>query len=319
MIHKAECFRQALQQVQTHRHIAIEQADARRNALLSSNHEFAALEQALIKLSQKKMMAKIQNNDSLPALEQEYYAMLEHRSQLLQSSGLSDEALLPAFACVLCQDTGITDGKTCQCVQKLANQKMLEQLCEDLPAETFSFDTFSLDYYSSVQDKKQMQQVFTICQDYVRTFSLAADSLYMLGNTGLGKTHLTFSMAKEIVTNGFSVIYCTAQSMITALEKEHFGQTNQPVSEWYQNTELLILDDLGTEFLSAVAQAALYTVINHRILMHFPTIINSNLSPKELETRYGERLASRIFGCYRTLRFVGKDIRIQKRLASKKF
>ena len=85
--------------------------------------------------------------------------------------------------------------------------------------------------------------------------------------------------------------------------------------------DLLIIDDLGTEFLSSVAQSELYNVINHRVLHALPTIINSNLSPTQLEERYGERLVSRICGCYQSLHFYGDDIRIKKlkkRVASKK-
>ena len=78
--------------------------------------------------------------------------------------------------------------------------------------------------------------------------------------------------------------------------------------------DLLILDDLGTEFPSAYVNAALYNIINSRMLAERPTIISTNLTLKELESRYSERFASRIAGYYGKLEFLGNDVRVQKRL-----
>ena len=81
--------------------------------------------------------------------------------------------------------------------------------------------------------------------------------------------------------------------------------------------DLLILDDLGMEFPSAYVNAALYNVIDTRMLAKRPTIISTNLTLKELEKRYGERFVSRITGNYGMLEFIGSDIRRQKRMQRK--
>ena len=321
MINKAECYALAMQEVKNARHLALEKADTARLALLETHPELARLEKELISLSQKKMQATLHSPGELPALQKEYNGLKEKQATYLTAIGLTETAFEPDFSCSLCQDTGITPKGTCDCVKKRANEKMLEQLCDQFPIDDYSFDTFSLDYYEWDEQKKT-EEIFNACKYYAETFSKKSKSLYLLGNTGLGKTHLTFAMAKEIVKKGHSVIYCTAQTMISALEKEHFGQTDQPLQEYYLNCDLLILDDLGTEYLSNVAQSELYNVINHRILAGTPTIINSNLSPAQIKERYGERLLSRICGCYQSLHFYGDDIRIKKmkkRVASKKF
>lgn len=73
--------------------------------------------------------------------------------------------------------------------------------------------------------------------------------------------------------------------------------------------DLLILDDVGTEFNSPFYTAALYNVINERILSEKPTIISTNLDKKQLKARYGEQIASRISGMFHPLACAGKDIR----------
>ena len=78
--------------------------------------------------------------------------------------------------------------------------------------------------------------------------------------------------------------------------------------------DLLILDDLGTEFPSPYVNAALYDILNTRMMAEKPTIISTNLSLKELEDRYSQRFASRVTGYYGKLEFLGRDVRVQKRL-----
>ena len=317
MVNKAECNDNALQQVRNHRHIAIEKADELRDRLLATHFELQQIESELIALSKKQMLARIRKDPVLEQIVTEYDALRLKKSFQLQKLGYSDDVFSPVFRCRVCDDNGVVDGRFCNCVKRLAHQKMLEQLCKDMPVESFSFESFSLDFYQG-DDRVKMEKNFTDCQSYVKDFSLASDSIYMLGGTGLGKTHLAFAMAKEIVKKGFSVVYSPAPTLISELEKEHFGQTAEKVSDFYKSADLLIIDDLGTEYLSPVAKSSLHHVVDHRLLMKLPTIINSNLLPSELLKQYGERLASRIGACYRTMHFVGKDIRIQKRLASKK-
>ena len=120
-----------------------------------------------------------------------------------------------------------------------------------------------------------------------------------------------------MIEKGFGVIYGSAQSFAVSLEKERFDrrEDGEPGDTHSQllSCDLLILDDLGTEFPSAYVNAALYDIINSRMLAEKPTIISTNLSMKELEERYSERFASRIAGYYGKLGFLGNDIRIEKR------
>ena len=318
MVNKAKCFEEALQQVRNHRHISLEQADALRQDLLNRHADLKKMEQDLISLIKRQMIAKISSDSLASDLQKEYDALHRQRSAALTELGYAPDVFEPTFNCQICQDNGMLDNGYCDCVKKIAYQKMLEQLNNDLPIDDFNFDSFSLTYYDDLNDRRQMEEVFAFCKQYAKEFSLNSENLYLMGSTGLGKTHLTFSIAKEAVAKGYSVIYCTAQSMISDLEKEHFNHDTISIGENYRNSQLLIIDDLGTEFLSPVAQSVLYNIINTRVLKHLPTIINSNLTATQIEERYGQRLISRIFGCYKTLKFAGKDIRIQKMLISKK-
>ena len=81
-----------------------------------------------------------------------------------------------------------------------------------------------------------------------------------------------------------------------------------------ENCDLLILDDLGTEVSNQFTNSCLYMVLNNRINLKRPTIINTNLSGKELKARYSDRIASRMLCEFKPFIFVGQDIRYRKNL-----
>ena len=77
--------------------------------------------------------------------------------------------------------------------------------------------------------------------------------------------------------------------------------------------DLLIIDDLGTEFMTSFTGPELFNTLNTRILNLKPTIISTNLSLAELKNFYSDRIISRIFGNYEILPVFGDDIRILKK------
>ena len=96
------------------------------------------------------------------------------------------------------------------------------------------------------------------------------------------------------------------------VEKEKFHSENSGAYEQMQTCDLLVIDDLGTEMVTTFTKSALYNLINTRLLNKKPTIINTNLSMKEIEEIYSPRITSRLVGNYNANKFVGFDIRQQK-------
>ena len=136
-----------------------------------------------------------------------------------------------------------------------------------------------------------------------------------MGGTGLGKTHLSLAIANVVINRGYSVIYGTAQNILGDLQNENFGRIDN--LKYRENeildVDLLILDDLGTEFKSAYTVSCLYNIINTRLSAKLPTIISTNYSIDEIESIYDQRTTSRIIGGYSTLILTGNDIRYIKK------
>ena len=134
-----------------------------------------------------------------------------------------------------------------------------------------------------------------------------------MGETGLGKTHLSLAIVAAVSEKGYSVVYGPAGNLFTAAEREHFSYSGETEKlDSMLSCDLLVIDDLGTEFLSPFTSSLFYNIINSRILENKPTIISTNLSIAEIEKRYSDRIASRFIGNYEVKRFLGEDIRQQK-------
>ena len=253
----------------------------------------------------------------LTRMKERGMALREEYNGLLAQSGLSLEDVTPQYQCPNCRDSGFVDGRMCQCLKSLQRRMAYERLSMDAPLESCTFESFSLEYYQEDERCTADGKVFRACQSYGENCGPTLPACCSAAEPAWGKTHLSLAIAGKAIEKGMGVIYGSAQSFAVALEKERFDR--EPPEEGDTNTQLtecdlLILDDLGTEFPSAYVNAALYNIINSRMLAERPTIISTNLTLKELESRYSERFASRIAGYYGKLEFLGNDVRVQKRL-----
>ena len=245
-------------------------------------------------------------------------ALKEEYNRLLAEHHLTEADVTPQYHCLACRDTGFVDGRMCSCLKSLQRRIAYDKLSMNVPLDSCTFESFSLDYYQEdEQAYRQMEKVYNACKSYGERFRGDSPSLLFKGGTGLGKTHLSLAIAGKAIEKGFGVIYGSAQTFAVALERERFdrdlpeeGSTQAQLT----SCDLLILDDLGTEFPSPYVNAALYDILNTRMMAEKPTIISANLSLKELEDRYSQRFASRVTGYYGKLEFLGRDVRVQKRL-----
>lgn len=250
------------------------------------------------------------NSERLEALQTKFNALVKEQQQLKLKVELED--YVPY--CTTCSDTGYVGSTLCKCVLKRAKELSLAGLSASMPITESSFENFSLDYYSG-ENKKAMEKVFEFSKDYAKNLNKNSKSLLFFGQTGLGKTHLSLAIASAALEKGLGVVYSPIQNLIQKLEKEHFSyNSDTPVLDDVLECDLLILDDLGTEFSTAYSQATIYNIINSRILTSKPTVISTNLDVEELAAKYHNRVASRIIGSYDIKKFCGSDVRQQKKI-----
>lgn len=254
--------------------------------------------------------------------------LLEHQNkqaqylvkQLLKKHNYPEDYLEISYTCSKCNDTGYYNNTYCSCLLSLTGKIAVQSLNKNSQISLYSFDKFSLSYYAGRKDKNNidcyvaMEKNFNYCQAYAKNFAKNSPSILMFGNTGLGKTHLSLSIASEVLKKGFSVLYDSVINFLTQIEKEHFGKenTSNDTLSLLLSCDLLILDDLGTEFDSSFYHSVIYNIVNTRINRSLPTIISTNMNHDNISYKYDERISSRIFSTYTVLEFIGYDIRVLK-------
>lgn len=250
------------------------------------------------------------------------------RARLLEELGYAADALDDTPACPRCGDTGWEGGGMCDCLKQLCAAEQMKALTALLNlTEEQSFANLRFDVYSGTvrqeegcSPRERMKKIAAVCEGFARQFPhYPLKNLLLSGGTGLGKTFLSGCIARMVSEGGYSVVYDTAINLFAAFETRKFtrdaaeerqarGDTRR-----YLSCDLLILDDLGSELTTPMAQSTLYEVVNSRLQGDKRTIISTNLSMDQIRDRYTPQVASRIEGLYRELTFFGEDIRLNDR------
>ena len=260
---------------------------------------------------------------AIAVLRDENLSLQAEKRELLAKMGLPEGALEETPACPLCSDTGYRNGQVCRCLRVYYAREQKRELSRMLDLGGQSFDSFDLNWYSDRVEpgqKKSARQhmeekVYNSCAEYASHFGKRPENLLLFGAPGLGKTHLSAAIAREVSERGFSVVYDTAGHIFGQFEQQKFGREEEADDhvERVLSCDLLILDDLGSEMTTAFVQSALYQIINTRLMERRSTIISTNLTPEGIAQRYSPQIASRIEGEYTLLPFVGEDIRRLKK------
>lgn len=307
------------------RRIAAGQRAAELHTRMRANPRVCELEMRMAR-SAKRLTAVILRRsadfeEEFEAIKAENLAAQEEIAQILLAAGETVTDFEPRYACEICDDTGFVNGRSCACRQALLREYASRELCRLTGMKPKTFDELDLTYYSNTYDERlgcspreHMQSVLAYCRWYADGFDTARPNLLLRGGTGTGKTHVSLAIAAGACEREASVIYGSVQQLLHVLESEHFGRAVGNTEQTLLECDLLILDDLGTEFSSSFYTSALYALINGRILSARPTVISTNLDAAAIYDHYGEQIASRLIGTYEPLLFVGSDIRQQKLL-----
>lgn len=130
------------------------------------------------------------------------------------------------------------------------------------------------------------------CKRYCEISSEALEKgygMYIFGNSGSGKTHLTACMANKLMTEYREILFTNFFEISAAIRKGfRSNNTNeQGILDRIANVDFLFIDDLGTERVKKDnedmwLQEKIFEVINKRYNNKKPTIFTSNYSLQEL-------------------------------------
>ncbi len=320
MAYNSDAFKKVMDDFSAKRARAIDEADMRLRDVTERCPQIKLIDLALSGTGVAIMEAISEGREGI----EDRINNIRHKNEELQQQRIDCLALLgydsdytfPKFECPKCKDTGYDGAALCECFRKELVLETCRRSGLGRLVDVQTFDSFSLDYYKYNDDVyENMLLNYNVSKNYAEKFSSASQNLMFIGSTGLGKTHLSTAIAGKVIELGFDVCYDTAANLFLSFENERFGKQNSKYAtptDRYFECDLLIVDDLGTEVTTQFTVSALYNLINTRFMNGRPVLLNTNLSLEEMQKKYGERIASRLFGESIVLRFVGKDVRLLK-------
>ena len=257
-------------------------------------------------------------------MRENFARLKSEKDVLLANAGFSNDYMNLHYTCDICKDTGYADNKRCKCFeQKLIDEAYTNSNLSAIIKDQ-NFSSFSFDYYSKnalengISPYNRICDIYRIAVEFANNIEPYPKSLLFYGENGLGKTFLSSCIAKEVLDKGKTVVYTTATRLFSIYEDYKFNRKhdNGVIEKAYQ-CDLLIIDDLGAEYISKATIPFMFDLLNTRLLEGKKFIISSNHSVADLTEIYTKRFTSRIYEYFMPLEFLGTDIRVQKMINQK--
>jgi DNA replication protein DnaC len=226
------------------------------------------------------------------------------------------------MSCSLCNGTGWKlverDGRSavtrCDCWRATLSDKLLQEA--QIPRRYQHCDLEHFVTYGNESLEQAVKQARWIVANYFQT----TRGLFLLGQPGVGKTHLAVAVLKGIITQhrvhglfyDLSQLLRVIRSTYNPAVRTSESEVLQPVMQ----ADLLVLDDLGREKTSEWVEETLNLIVNTRYNERRLTLFTSNYDisndltdPDSLQVRVGARMYSRLHEMCEFLHLSGADYR----------
>jgi len=142
--------------------------------------------------------------------------------------------------------------------------------------------------------------------------------IWLMGDTGTGKTTLAMLISKEILRQGHTVAIYSLPKLLARIRSTYGAeQGEESYADFFERlceVDMLHLEDLGTEYRTEWVLEQLYALINERYERQRSIMVTSNSTYEELEDQLGDRVVSRLVEiCGDPLALYGTDHRIEYR------
>ena len=217
----------------------------------------------------------------------------------------------------------LEEEKKLRMMQEFANKvdKIIKNSKMSKRNLNYKFDNFEV----NSNNKKVYQSLKKYSEKLVN--EVERKGLTLVGNNGVGKTHLACSIANELIKDGIPIIYGTLINLLAELKNTYDVDNNiseMKIIKLYEKVDLLIIDDLGKEKPSEWGLEKLFTIINSRYENNLPVIITTNYDQNSLldrlsingEIETAKSIISRLYEMCYLVKIEDRDHRINNKKVS---
>ena len=311
-------YEEVLKTYEQRRMMRRRERDLRLQEVYARDAEIEALDVKVQSTGAQAMMQILENPAQSKEISQKMQtdiaSFLAERKRRMLAAGFAEDYTEMVYDCPLCEDTGYVDGKICECLRTRAARamKVSSDIAPMLDAQ--NFENFNLNLFKP-ENREIMQENLMIAKKFVENFGLGSNNLLFYGGAGCGKTFLSSCIANALIENNVDVVYKSAVRLFADYLDHIFNRADtKKALARVMDAQLLIIDDLGTEAVNQHTVSYLFQIMNERAIRNKPTVISTNLTPKEISGTYTERVSSRVFERYEMVEFPGEDLRLKKNL-----
>ena len=310
-------FHEIQELLSNRRFVAEKEALEKEKEVLEKLPDYAALSEELRRLSFSAVeKAREGEQGAIAALRSSIEEIRKKKELLLMKLGYRLSDLEPQYTCSLCCDTGVYEGKKCKCFLKLQGELLYKQSMMGELLERENFSRFQPERFDNRErlaqtGNKTVREYILELRDYFYTYTAKypenTGNFIFTGGTGTGKTFFLHCIAKALLDRGVSVLYFTADGLF-----QHFSRLMREGTEdeYIMQADVLLIDDLGTEFSNSFTASRFFNLLNRRILEKKTMMISTNLNFKDLRELYSDRVVSRMMSDYEIIPFYGRDLRL---------
>ena len=217
----------------------------------------------------------------------------------------------------------LEEEKKLRMMQEFANKvdKIIKNSKMSKRNLNYKFENFEV----NSNNKKVYQSLKNYSEKLVN--EVERKGLILVGNNGVGKSHLACSIANELIKNGIPIIYGTLINLLAELKNTYDVYNNiseMKIIKLYEKVDLLIIDDLGKEKPSEWGLEKLFTIINSRYENNLPVIITTNYDQNSLidrlsingEIETAKSIISRLYEMCYLVKIEDRDHRIKNKKVS---
>ena len=215
---------------------------------------------------------------------------MKTKEKLIESSELNHK-------CPICNNNfWIIDNngnaKRCKCWEREKQRRKISFANIPMKYKEATFDNYKTEIYSS----ETMQKIKELCREYTEKFDKKQKGLFLSSHVkGSGKTRMAATICNTLMDKGISVKFATSSSIIEEIKKtwdKNNAYTESSLIDALISTDVLVVDDFGTESLREWVNDKFYYIINERYINERTTLYTSNYKINELA--YDERIINRI-------------------------